>query len=94
METINKIIGDAKLEVKKLIDKAQHGELEAQPGRTMVETFEGKVNSTLNQARDAAGKSAQGSLAEHNQRRSPKPFDSETWWWCTHPWPTSHIPHV
>ena len=66
METINKIIGDAKLEVKKLIDKAQHGELEAQPGRTMVETFEGKVNSTLNQARDAAGKSAQGSLAEHN----------------------------
>ena len=66
METINKIIGDAKLEVKKLIDKAQHGELEAQPGRTMVETFEGKVNSTLNQARDAAGKSAQSSLAEHN----------------------------
>ena len=66
MNTINRIITDAKKEVKDLIEEAQSGEMEAQPGRSMVETFEAKVNSTLNQARDAAGKSAQGSLSDTN----------------------------
>ena len=33
----------AKDEVKKLIAKAQQNELEAQPGRTMMESFENQV---------------------------------------------------
>jgi DNA-directed RNA polymerase II subunit RPB1 len=33
----------------------QTGRLEPQPGRTLMEAFEGKVNSVLNKARDDAG---------------------------------------
>ena len=33
----------AKSEVQKLIVKAQDGALEAQPGRTIMESFEGQV---------------------------------------------------
>lgn len=33
----------------------QTGKLEPQPGRTLMEAFEGKVNSVLNKARDDAG---------------------------------------
>ena len=35
----------AKGEVQKLIVKAQDGALEAQPGRTIMESFEGQVNA-------------------------------------------------
>lgn len=56
----------AKDEVKKLIEKAQTNELEAQPGRTMMESFENQVNQVLNKARDDAGKSAQNSLKDTN----------------------------
>ena len=35
----------AKGEVQKLIVKAQDGALEAQPGRTIMESFEGQVHS-------------------------------------------------
>lgn len=34
----------AKEEVKKLIEKAQSNDLEAQPGRTIMESFENQVN--------------------------------------------------
>ena len=33
----------------------QTGKLEGQPGRTLMESFEAKVNSVLNKARDDAG---------------------------------------
>eukprot|EP00850_Spirogloea_muscicola_P018640 SM000173S03009 [mRNA] locus=s173:142606:150701:- [translate_table: standard] len=66
METINETIARAKGEVKELIKKAQDRELEAQPGRTMMESFENRVNQVLNKARDDAGASAQKSLSESN----------------------------
>lgn len=44
METINETISKAKETVKGLIGKAQGKELEAEPGRTMMESFENKVN--------------------------------------------------
>jgi DNA-directed RNA polymerase II subunit RPB1 len=44
----------------------QTNRLEAQPGRTLMEAFEGKVNSVLNKARDDAGKTAQNSLNWNN----------------------------
>ena len=49
-------------QVKGIIAASQAGQLEAQPGRTLVETFEAKVNGVLNKARDDAGKTAQNSL--------------------------------
>lgn len=56
----------AKDEVKKLIAKAQQNELEAQPGRSMMESFENQVNQVLNKARDDAGRFAQNSLKDSN----------------------------
>lgn len=44
METINETISKAKNEVKELIRAAQDKQLEAEPGRTMMESFENRVN--------------------------------------------------
>jgi DNA-directed RNA polymerase II subunit RPB1 len=37
----------------------QSGDLEQQPGRTIMESFENQVNQVLNKARDDAGNMAQ-----------------------------------
>lgn len=66
MEQIASTINKAKLNVHDLVRKGQRGELETQPGRTMIESFEQLVNRILNTARDHAGKSAQASLTELN----------------------------
>ena len=66
MENIASTINKAKLNVHDLVRKGQRGELETQPGRTMIESFEQLVNRILNTARDHAGKSAQSSLTEMN----------------------------
>lgn len=47
METINNTIANAKEDVKKLIREAQEKKLEAEPGRTMMESFENRVNQVL-----------------------------------------------
>ncbi|KAM7261225.1 hypothetical protein ACFE04_026700 [Oxalis oulophora] len=70
MERINQIIFEAKNEVKKLITQAQSKSLDPEPGRTMMETFESKVNAALNTARDDAGKQAQASLSEDNNLKT------------------------
>lgn len=46
--------------------QAQRNELQCQPGMTIRESFESKVNQELNRARDVAGASAQKSLSESN----------------------------
>jgi DNA-directed RNA polymerase II subunit RPB1 len=66
MAEINSIISMAKREVKGLIEAAQTGEMEPQPGRTLVESFEAKVNACLNKARDKAGKNAQAKISDSN----------------------------
>eukprot|EP00897_Mesotaenium_endlicherianum_P002261 jgi/Mesen1/2062/ME000150S01157 len=66
MERITELIAKAKEEVKDLIKKAQDKELEQQPGRTLMESFENRVNQVLNKARDDAGRAAQSSLDESN----------------------------
>ena len=48
--------------MKKIIEQYRNGELETQPGRSMNEAFETRVNTALNTARDDAGKRAQESL--------------------------------
>ncbi|MCO5588461.1 hypothetical protein L7F22_042417 [Adiantum nelumboides] len=66
MERITETINKAKSEVKELIRMAQDKQLEAEPGRTTMESFENRVNQVLNKARDDAGASAQRSLSESN----------------------------
>lgn len=66
MLQITKTIAAAKAQVASLIKQAQDHLLEPQPGRTLMETFESKVNTALNTARDKAGKSAEQSLRSSN----------------------------
>eukprot|EP00536_Pseudo-nitzschia_multiseries_P015005 jgi/Psemu1/262607/estExt_Genewise1Plus.C_8030002 len=69
MKEIEATINKAKLQVLDLVRQGQlgkQGNLEIQPGRTMMESFEQLVNKVLNTARDHAGKSAQSSLDETN----------------------------
>ncbi|EPS67076.1 hypothetical protein M569_07699, partial [Genlisea aurea] len=70
MEKINETISNAKNQVKELIRGAQEKQLEAEPGRTMMESFENRVNQVLNKARDDAGSSAQKSLSESNNLKA------------------------
>jgi DNA-directed RNA polymerase II subunit RPB1 len=68
-ETLNFVattLGQAKVEVRKLLADAQRGRLEAQPGKTMFQTFEAKVNQRLNAAREDAGRIGSDSLDERN----------------------------
>ena len=66
MRSINDTITKAKADVKEVINLAQKGELEMQPGMTVQQSFEQKVNQILNKARDNAGNSAQASLDDTN----------------------------
>jgi len=66
MKQIESTIDKAKKQVEDLVRQGQSGDLEIQPGRTMIESFEQLVNKVLNTARDHAGKSAQSSLDETN----------------------------
>ena len=66
MATITNFISTAKDTVSGLISTAQMDKLEALPGMTIRESFESKVNTALNQARDGAGKSAEQSLKNDN----------------------------
>ncbi|KAJ3693705.1 hypothetical protein LUZ60_009185 [Juncus effusus] len=70
MEKINETISKAKNDVKELIKQAHDKNLEAEPGRTMMESFENRVNQVLNKARDDAGSSAQKSLSESNNLKA------------------------
>ncbi|KAK4368173.1 hypothetical protein RND71_011965 [Anisodus tanguticus] len=70
MEKINETISTAKSKVKELIKAAQEKQLEAEPGRTMMDSFENRVNQVLNKARDDAGSSAEKSLSESNNLKA------------------------
>ncbi|KAH7850342.1 hypothetical protein Vadar_031346 [Vaccinium darrowii] len=70
MTTITNTISQAKSQVRELIRLALEKKLEAEPGRTMMESFENKVNEVLNTARDAAGSRAQKSLSESNNLKA------------------------
>ncbi len=58
-QMIDKVLGDAKDQVDKLIDTFHRGELEAFPGRTVGETLELKIMESLNKARNETGKIVQ-----------------------------------
>jgi len=66
MKTITKTIATAKDQVQGVIADAQANRLQPEPGMTVRESFEQKVSKILNEARDAAGKSAETSLKDSN----------------------------
>ncbi|KAK3300205.1 DNA-directed RNA polymerase II subunit RPB1 [Chaetomium fimeti] len=63
---IQKHINDEKEEVRRLTLAATNNELEALPGMNIRETFENKVSTALNKARDKAGTSTEKSLKDLN----------------------------
>ncbi|KAH9466080.1 hypothetical protein MJO29_007760 [Puccinia striiformis f. sp. tritici] len=66
MEAITNFISEAKREVSETISLAQEDKLQPEPGMTIRESFEAKVNRALNTARDNAGRSAEQSLKDDN----------------------------
>ncbi|KAK4245926.1 hypothetical protein C7999DRAFT_42607 [Corynascus novoguineensis] len=66
IELIQKHINDEKAEVERLTKMATNNELEPLPGMNIRETFENKVSTALNKARDKAGTSTQKSLKDLN----------------------------
>ncbi|EIN13283.1 beta and beta-prime subunits of DNA dependent RNA-polymerase [Punctularia strigosozonata HHB-11173 SS5] len=63
---ISKIIADRKATVSKITQDAYHDRLKPQPGMTIRESFESKVERELNLARDDSGQYAQKHLKEDN----------------------------
>ncbi len=65
-EQIDEAIGDAYDRVEKLIETYEAGELESLPGRSVDETLEMKIMSTLSKARDTAGDIAEDHFGDTN----------------------------
>jgi DNA-directed RNA polymerase II subunit RPB1 len=63
---VEKTLKQAKSEVRNILADAQRGKLETQPGKTMYQSFEAKVNQRLNAAREDAGNIGSSSLDERN----------------------------
>nr|GMC94850.1 DNA-directed RNA polymerase II subunit 1 [Ipomoea batatas] len=77
MENINVTISDAKNKVRELIIAFREKQIEAEPGRTMIESFENRVKQILSKARDDAGTFAEKSLAESNNLKAMVTAGSE-----------------
>jgi DNA-directed RNA polymerase II subunit RPB1 len=65
-ENILETISTSKNNVLETIHEYEAGTLKQNPGMTVDETFESRVNQDLNRARDVSGTSAQKSLSEMN----------------------------
>ncbi|CAF3252709.1 unnamed protein product [Rotaria sp. Silwood2] len=68
--SIQKAIQQSKLEVQNEIEKSHRDKLESEPGSSLRQTFENKVNRHLNDARKLTGASAQDSLSYFNQLKA------------------------
>lgn len=66
IELVQKHINDEKDEVRRLTQAATNNELEPLPGMNIRETFENKVSTALNKARDKAGTTTEKSLKDLN----------------------------
>ena len=66
MREVEVTLGSAKAEVQKIVLMAQRGKLETQPGKSLAQSFEAKVNQRLNAAREEAGSLAANSLDDRN----------------------------
>ncbi|KAJ4297019.1 DNA-directed RNA polymerase II core subunit rpo21 [Collariella sp. IMI 366227] len=66
IELVQKHIDEEKSEVARLTQQATNNELEPLPGMNIRETFENKVSTALNRARDKAGTTTEKSLKDLN----------------------------
>ena len=66
LERIRETLSQAKNKISKLINLAREGKIPCQPGKNMMESFEFKVNTKLNAARDKSGNLATKSLSVRN----------------------------
>jgi len=69
-QKIKETMDEAKEKCKLTLLDAQKGHLQCQPGKSMLESFEAKVNAVLNEARDTAGRYVQGSLKPYNHLKN------------------------
>jgi len=65
MKEVSENLNRAKLKVKDAVKRAQEGELLRQPGQSLMQSFEGEVNTILNSARDLASAAVLRSFTEH-----------------------------
>uniref|UniRef100_A0A914ZYQ6 DNA-directed RNA polymerase subunit n=2 Tax=Parascaris univalens TaxID=6257 RepID=A0A914ZYQ6_PARUN len=63
---IQETIKKAKMDVVEVIERARKDSIKVTRGNTLLQTFESKINSILNNARDRTGTSAQRSLSADN----------------------------
>lgn len=66
MERVREALATSSVKVNTLIGQARRGRLETQPGKSLLESFENRVNQELNQAREASGRIASENLTEKN----------------------------
>nr|PVC54158.1 DNA-directed RNA polymerase [Theileria orientalis] len=62
LNKVSKILDKSKKEVQKLVLQAQKGKLKCQPGKSLFESFEARVNKELNDAREQSGSVVASSL--------------------------------
>ncbi|OMJ92206.1 hypothetical protein SteCoe_5081 [Stentor coeruleus] len=67
IDNIRQTLSTAKGKIIKLINQAREGKIPCQPGKNMMESFEFKVNTKLNAARDKSGELATKSLSFRNR---------------------------
>lgn len=65
-ERVKEALQEASNKVTELIESARKGLLETQPGKSLLESFENRVNQSLNQAREASGRIAAENLTDKN----------------------------
>ncbi|GBE61229.1 DNA-directed RNA polymerase II largest protein [Babesia ovata] len=63
---VAEILDRSKKEVQRLVGLSQKGKLKCQPGKSLFESFEARVNKELNEAREQSGTIAAKSLDERN----------------------------
>ncbi|WVZ87667.1 hypothetical protein U9M48_034272 [Paspalum notatum var. saurae] len=80
MEKINETIFRAKNDANELIIQEHDRQLEAEPGCSMMESFENKMNWILYRALAAAGDSAEKSLSESNNLKAMVTAGSKGCW--------------
>ena len=66
MAFITQTIAERKANVMQIIEDASQDRLKANPGMTIRESFESRVQLVLNLARDTSGQFAQKNLKEDN----------------------------
>ncbi|EKX72538.1 DNA-directed RNA polymerase II largest subunit, putative [Theileria equi strain WA] len=66
LSRVAEVLERSKKEVQRLVGLAQRGKLKCQPGKSLFESFEARVNKELNDAREQSGTIAAQSLDERN----------------------------